>query len=156
MRIECKRDPEKPYIMVWVRLECKELFIRGNTEFAIDTGSPATILSYNQGRKLGVALAKLRSLPRPVRVGGVTADAYILPNVNLLFRTTDRDKLFAHTMDKILILGPSHTHADLPVPGILGMDFLEDFTFALFSRQRGGRIFITDEDPTVWKSHKPV
>jgi hypothetical protein len=149
MRIECRRDPDSPYIMVWVRVECKDLSIRGNTEFAIDTGSPMSILSYEQGKRLGVPFHRLESAGE-IRVGGSTADAYRLPSVDLYFRTAERDKLFAHPMEQVYVLGPSRSRTDLPVPGILGMDFLRDFTFILFSRELGGRIFLTDEDPRSW------
>lgn len=155
MRIGCKRDPAAPYIMVWVRLECKALMVRGGTEFAIDTGSPMTLLSYPQAVSLGIPLEKLTKSPDPIRIGGVIADAYLLRNVALQFRTTDRGKIFAHSMERIYVLGPSRTASELPVPGILGTDFLNDFTFIAFSRKLGGGVFITDEDMSGWLVGNP-
>jgi len=146
MKIECRRDPESPYLMVWVRLECDAYGIRCGTEFAIDTGSPMTILSYPQAVSCLVPLDKLAKAPKPIRIGGVVADAYILPDVKLLFRTTERGKIFAYHMAHLYVLGPTRTQVQLPVPGILGADFLDQFTFISFSKQRGGRVFITDED----------
>lgn len=146
MKIECRRDPGSPYLMVWSRLECDAHLIRCGTEFAIDTGSPMTILSYPQALSCPVPFDKLTKAPKPIRIGGVIADVYILPNVKLLFRTTERGKLFAHSMAHIYVLGPAHTQVKLPVPGILGADFLDQFTFISFSKQLGGKVFITDED----------
>lgn len=144
MKIECKRDPHG-YLMVWVRLECKDYLIRRGTEFAIDTGSPMSILSYHQASSFGVPFDKLSKAPTPIRIGGIIADAYILPRVNLIFRTTERGKLFSHSMDQIYVLGPSRTQVKLPVPGILGADFLDQFTFVAYSKQLGGKVFLTDE-----------
>lgn len=136
---------EAPYVIAF--LISDELGIRKPIEFLIDTGASRTTILDNDAIRLEIDYSKLgRFEEGTVGIGGAV-DTYILPNVRLVFPTTDG--VYEERLKEIFLL--KHIIEDKYVeerikriPSLLGRDFLNKYTLAL-DRKRDS-VIITDEE----------
>ena len=97
--------------------------------FAVDTGSPYTILSLNECRRLNIPQAILQQ-DRQLKLGGTTHYRMLINRkTSLLLRAEDqRIQTFAY--DYGIIFPVAQTRASianaLSLPSLLGLDFLKD------------------------------
>lgn len=131
---------------VTARVECIDPYLRGNVDFAIDTGSPYTVLSQDDAKKLLSRYDQLKKYPKEIRIAGIRTKLYTIPKVTLTFRIDDATSPFKHLFAQILAFPPPEevkTDERWYLPSILGRDFLGGYTLAIV---KGEEIIITDED----------
>lgn len=131
---------------VTARLESIDPYLRGNVDFAIDTGSPHTVLSQDDAKKLMLRYDRLEKYPKEIRIAGIRTKLYIIPEVTLTFRVDNAKRPFKHLFAQILVFPPPKEvkmGERWYLPSILGRDFLDSYTLTIV---KGEEIVITDED----------
>jgi hypothetical protein len=109
-------------------LEIPDLNIKRKVSFLIDTGSPITILSERDARKLKIDYNKLKPENGSIMGLGGFAETYILKNVTLHFFT--RTRIIDITLKKLLAYKNVSDDEDIinQIPSLLGRDALKEFT----------------------------
>lgn len=133
---------EHGYPAINARIECAQPKIRGFIEFALDSGSPFSILGQVDAGIRKVNYKWLSRHDEPITIAAFTGKPYVLFDVRFYFR----DFGYARTLERIYVLPPPEETGNriIPMPSILGHDFLDSYTFIL---EKGrGRIILTDED----------
>lgn len=148
MLYECKRWNlhGSSYIKFPVRLINKGLRIDRNLNFCLDTGSPFNcIISYHQSVGLKIPFEELPRADGTIVIGGTRWESYVLDGCDFVLRS-DTGKLRTVEVGSLFVLGPPISQTSgLPVPGILGLPFIERFTLVAERKDLGGRIYLTDE-----------
>jgi len=128
------------YPAVLARLECRYPYARGFIEFALDTGSPFTILSQMDAERLKIAYSKMDKPPAPIAVGGFEGAVYIMKEVNLWFRESKHTE----KLESIYVIPEKNElQGIIPLPSILGRNFLNKYN-VIFEKGQGS-IIITDQ-----------
>lgn len=135
---------ESPYVRAL--LICNRFDIRGVVNFLIDSGASRTSLLDNDAEKLAIEHEKLeRFTPGTTGVGGIV-DTYILPDVKLVFRTTEgfhEEHLKQLFVLRHEIREPEVAERIKKFPSLLGRDILNKYRTVL-DRTRN-LLVITDE-----------
>ncbi len=121
-----------------ILLEIPDLNIKRKVSFLIDTGSPITILSERDARKLKIDYSKLKPANGSIMGLGGFAETYILKNVILHFFT--RTRMTDITLKKLLAYKNDSNDKDIinQIPSLLGRDVLREFT--LIYNEKNGTI----------------
>ncbi len=121
-------------------VECSSPYVRGYVEFALDTGSPFSILSQAEAQKLNVNYKKLTLASHPIYIATFAGVPYVLKNVLI----TPYKSHHSETLPEIFVI-PSEKELQLkvPMPSILGRDFLNRF-HVIFKKGQS-EIILTDE-----------
>jgi hypothetical protein len=111
-----------------VLLEIPNLNLRRKIPFLVDTGSPATILSERDVRKLHLNYDKLEPANGNVIGLGGFAKTYILKNVKLHFFT--KTESASILLDELFVYRNIDKDRDIinQIPSIMGRDVLKEFT----------------------------
>ena len=121
-------------------VECSFPYMRGYVEFALDTGSPFSILSQADAQKLNVNYNKLSLAPKPIIIANFVGRPYVLKNVSVTAYKSHHQESLA----EILVIPPEQElKLKIPMPSILGRDFLNRF-HVIFKKGQG-EIILTDE-----------
>jgi len=143
MIFDCSRD-KYSYIKIVGRLIHERLKIYSNTHFCIDTGSPFSLISYEQAVILQIPFGELRPAGKR-SLGGFVGGAFALDGTIIQLRS-NKGKLMEFAHNPLIVLGPDFQdpkgQRKVPVPGLLGYDFLRQFTLVVESEQQGGRIVL--------------
>lgn len=117
----------------------------------VDTGSPFTILSQEESKRLGIDVTNLKIYPKPLGgLGEGRTRGYILDNVCLVIRTGG-DKLSRILMDSVLIAEEAKRtdvrkrKFKMKTPNILGADFFYESGLSLFVNYKKGNAYIVDK-----------
>ena len=121
-----------------ILLEIPDLNIKRKVSFLIDTGSPITILSERDARKLKIDYNKLKPTNGSIMGLGGFAETYILKKVILHFFT--RTRIIDITLKKLLAYKNVSDDKDIinQIPSLLGRDALREFT--LIYNEKNGTI----------------
>ncbi len=121
-----------------ILLEIPDLNIKRKVSFLIDTGSPITILSERDARKLKIDYNKLKPANGSIMGLGGFAETYILKKVILHFFT--RTRMIDITLKKLLAYKNVSDDKDIinQIPSLLGRDALREFT--LIYNEKNGTI----------------
>jgi len=110
-------------------------------EFAVDTGSPFTILSQKDATKLNIPYKRLSKHDRSIVIASFAGLPYLLEEVELV---PYRSGGHVEKLERVFVLPPpDELGREIPMPSILGRDFLTRFTLVFEKGQ--GRILFTDE-----------
>lgn len=144
MEFECKRG-RYGYIRFPARFVHTGFGVDSNISFYIDTGSPRSILMYEQAVLWKLPYERLKKTDAPILIAGIEADAYILEGGDLIIRAST-GKLQTIPFPVLVIGPPVRKKGESPqaVPPILGNDFVCRFTFVIESEALGGRAYFTD------------
>jgi hypothetical protein len=127
---------------LYAQVRCKSPFFRGYIEFAIDTGSPFTILNQADMVKLNIPYKRLSKHSKPITIASFVGEPYVLRDMAIMPYQSGG---LVETLEQVfVILPPEELGREIPMPSILGRDFLNHFTL-IFERNQG-RIVFTDED----------
>ncbi len=99
-------------------------------EFLVDTGANRTLLSPIDADNIGIDVSKLKMGRRSVGVGGEMSTRVV------------ESRLTTQGYSTLLTL--HIPEARLPIPSLLGRDFMANF--GLFIEERTGRVFFFDEE----------
>lgn len=133
------------YIILPVKFIHEEFDINTIIHFCLDTGAPNSVISFEQAVKMSLEFDKLDQEDNLTRICGLECKCYILKDSYLLLRS-DSGKLNKVPFSPFNVLEPSASQEDkLPVPGILGYDFISQFNFVVHAVQHGSRVYLTDE-----------
>jgi len=115
-------------------------------EFLLDSGASRTTILDNDAVKLGINYSKLGKFEKGTTGIGGVEDSYILPEVRLIFRTTEG--LYEEHMKEVFVL--KHEVKDREteerikrIPSLLGRDFLDKYIVIFHRRTR--TVVISDE-----------
>lgn len=101
-----------------------------STEFIVDTGSPETILGYNDAMRLQIPFNSL-SKSHIVELGGRKYQGYKWDRIIFKFYS-DEGKLIAEEFPATIIRPTSQKDNIINSPTIIGMDFLKQKRYILF------------------------
>jgi hypothetical protein len=119
-----------------ILLEIPVLKIKRKVSFLIDTGSPVTIISERDARKLKLDYRELSSANgNIVGLGGIS-ETYVLKKVILHFFT--RDTSLDIPLDDLYVSKGIITDEEIinQIPSLLGRDALKEFTFVYNEKQK--------------------
>jgi hypothetical protein len=119
-----------------VLLEIPELKIKRKVSFLIDTGSPVTILSERDARKLKLDYDKLSSANGNIIGLGGFSETYVLKKVTLRFFTSTASHDLE--LDDLYVSKGIITDEEIinQIPSLLGRDALKEFTFIFNENQK--------------------
>jgi hypothetical protein len=119
-----------------VLLELPALKIKRKISFLIDTGSPVTILSERDARKLKLDYEKLSSANGNIMGLGGFSETYMLRKVILHFFT--RKESLDIQLDDLYVSKSIIADEEIinQIPSLLGRDALKEFTFIYNENQR--------------------
>lgn len=135
---------EAPYLIAL--FICDEQSIKKPIEFLIDTGASKTTILDNDAIRLNIDYSKLKRLEEGTTGIGGTVDAYIIPNVRLMFRIREgvhKEKFEQIFVIKHIIKDKEMEERIRKIPSLLGRDFLNKYTLALNRKKKS--VVITDE-----------
>jgi hypothetical protein len=125
---------------LYALVECSFPYVRGYVEFALDTGSPFSILSQAEAEKLNVNYKKLTRASGPIVIAAFAGAPYVLKHVSITpYKSHHRESL----SEIFVIPSEKELKLKLPMPSILGRDFLNRF-HVIFKKGQG-EIILTDE-----------
>lgn len=125
---------------LYAQVECSYPYANGYVEFALDTGSPFSILSQADAEKLNIRYSKLSLAPRTIVIGGFSGRAYVLKDVSL----KPYESRYRELIAEVFVIPPvKELGRALPLPSILGRDFLNRFNVVF--KQGQSEIILTDE-----------
>jgi len=133
-----------PY--VHALLICERFDVRGTANFLIDSGASRISLLDSDAEKLAIDYEKLeRFSPGATGIGGIV-DAFILPDVKLIFRTVEgfhEEHLAQLFVLKHEASDPESAERIMRLPSLLGRDVLNKYGVVLDRRTHTA--VITDE-----------
>ena len=144
MRIPCFFKPgiyEAAYIVAILKSDTPRIY--ETIEFLVDTGASRTTICDKDAVRLRADYRKLEKHGEGMLGIGGVVNAYILRDVDLIFRT-ENGKSFSEKLGRIYIL--RHDVPDekiMRIPSILGRDILNKY--ALFYDKRNEKAYITNE-----------
>jgi len=151
MIFEGRRDKYN-YIRLTARIIHEDKGFDANVNFCLDTGSPCSYLSFEQATILGIIFDELEKEKNLTRIAGMECHCYILKDSLILLREST-GKLYRQQFSPFRVLEPAQNDGDkLPVPGILGYDFLVRFNLVVGGARFGNRIYLTDQRVGVLES----
>jgi hypothetical protein len=125
---------------LYAQVRCKHPFFRGYIEFAIDTGSPFTILSQFDADKLSINFKRLSKASGPVIIASFHDYPYVLKDVAV----TPYQSGHTEVLEEVFVIPPPKELGKvIHMPSILGRDFLNRFNIVITRDQ--GQIVFTDE-----------
>lgn len=146
MRIEGKWGRfDAPYVEVV--LVCEGLEIEGPVKFLIDTGASTTHILDSDAKRLKVDYPELKKLEHGTTGIGGVVDAYVMPNVKLVFRTPEG--IHEEEFKEVFVLrhsprGREEAARIKMFPSLLGRDFLNGYK--VFFDRTEEKAVITDEE----------
>lgn len=119
-----------------ILLEIPELGIGRKVSFLIDTGSPVTILSERDARKLKIDYGRLTSSDGNIMGLGGFSETYVLKGVTLHFFTSK--KSLPVSLDDLYVSKSIISDRDIinQIPSLLGRDVLREFTLVFNENKR--------------------
>lgn len=125
---------------IYALVESSFPYVRGYVEFALDTGSPFSILSQIDAQKLSVNYNKLSRAPKPLIIATFADLPYVLKNVSITpYKSHHQESL----SEVFVIPSEKELKKSILMPSILGRDFLNRF-HVIFKKGQG-EIILTDE-----------
>ena len=117
-----------------VLLEIQDYKIRRKVSFLIDTGSPITILSERDARKLKLNFSKLKPANDNIMGLGGFAETYILNRVILHFFT--KTSMIDVPLKELFVYKNVAKDEDIvnQIPSLLGRDVLKEFSLTYDER----------------------
>ncbi|MBU1203852.1 MAG: hypothetical protein KKG60_02160 [Nanoarchaeota archaeon] len=98
------------------------------TKFILDTGSPNTILSHMDARRLQLPYNTKEEI---ISIGGQKYQGYSYPKMKLIFLSENK-KIIKEEM-KVLFVKPTSQRQEIDtMPTIIGTDFLKEKKYKLF------------------------
>jgi hypothetical protein len=121
-------------LKVDAHVKCPSLNSAGKVPFIVDTGSPRTLLSVEDGKRLGIEVSSLNRCHAPIYGIGGPSRCWDLPEAILFFRT-DQELEFLPKDDILVYKNPEKRKKGqkmvLRLASILGRDFLKESGFKL-------------------------
>ena len=126
-------------------VKCPSMGCAGQVSFIVDTGSPRSLLSSEDGKRLGIETSGLNRSHVPIWGIGGSAIGWDLPEV-ILFFDTDQGLEFFHKGDMIIYKNPVRRKKGReitpPLGSLLGRDFLKDTEFKLIVNMRKDEAYL--------------
>jgi hypothetical protein len=100
-------------------------------EFVVDTGSPCTLISFNDAKRLNIPISRLSKVNPNVSLGSRKFERYVLPDVDLCLKD-EKGGIIKIKSNSLTVLKPTTrlTQGSM-TPSILGWDFLLSNNFRL-------------------------
>lgn len=137
-------DDEGDYLNNAIVLRTPRNFLK--TTFILDTGSPTTILSYLDARRLQIPFND-SAKTKIIRMGGAKYQGYSFNKTIFIFRSED-NKIIREEFPVCVVKPTSPKEQDdlSSFPTIIGMDFLKKKKYALFCDVDKGIAYLEKKD----------
>lgn len=130
------------YLRLHARISNKKSNIYQNINFCVDTGAPDTFISFKDAILIGIQFARFTKNQEKTPIGGFKYDTYDFKGSTLFLRS-NTNKMFEIQFSPILILGPDPP-GEKPLPSIIGMNYLSNFTLVINAKKYDRRAYLTD------------
>jgi hypothetical protein len=132
-------------LKVDAHLKCPSLASAGEVPFIVDTGSPRTLLSVENAKKLGIETSSLNRSHTPIYGIGGPGRCWDLPDA-ILFLGTDEGLEFLPKDDILVYKNPERRKKGQRtvqrLASILGRDFLRESAFKLIVDMKNNEAFL--------------
>lgn len=132
-------------LKVDAHLKCPSLDSAGEVPFIVDTGSPRTLLSVEDGKRLGIETSSLNRSYAPIYGIGGAGKCWDLPEA-ILFFETDEGLEFYPKDDILVYKNPEKRKKGrkmvLRLASILGRDFLKESGFELIVDMKNEKAYL--------------
>ncbi len=132
-------------LTVDAHLKCPSLKSAGEVSFIVDTGSPKSLLSSEDGRRLEIETSGLTRSHVPIFGIGGSALGWNLPEVILFFESDDGLEIF-HKADMIIYKNPTVRRKGQDITprlvSLLGRDFLKETEFNLIVNMKSDEAYL--------------
>jgi len=145
-----KQEPFSPILHITIRE--KRCRIAAMLDALVDTGAPSTHISYRDAMRIKIPIKKLLpSHTGPIMIAGCKFSSKIMENVTFKLRKED-GSVHNMVLPKLLVWEkPTKTlmkneGAYKHIPSIIGTDFLEKYTFALYFNPSEKKAYLEKEE----------